>query len=75
VYEHDATVGVLLKCIVPASAVVCKLLFCNAFWLSIFCAPPLFDCAYDMDRVSGNVTIVIFQSSMKLNILTICAVA
>jgi len=51
-WVYDATVGVLLKCFAPASVVVCKHLFCNALWLTIFCAPALFDCAFDMDPVS-----------------------
>jgi len=41
-----------LKCFAPASAIVCKDLLCITFWLSIFCAPALFDCAYDMDYAS-----------------------
>jgi len=34
------------------NVVVCKHLFCDALWLTIFCTPTLFDCANDMDYVS-----------------------
>jgi len=31
--------------------VVCKHLFCDALWITIFCAHALFDFAYGMDHV------------------------
>jgi len=40
---YDATVGVMLKFFFsPIRVIMCKHLFCNEFWLTIFCAHALF---------------------------------
>ena len=40
-------------------------LFCNVLWLTIFCAPALFDCTYDVDHVS-EIKILLFNLSVAL---------
>jgi len=52
-WVNDFTVGALLKCFAPISVVACKHLFCNALWLTIFCALVFSDCACDMDHESA----------------------
>jgi len=65
---YDATVWVLLKCFAPTSVIMCKHLFCNLFWLFIFCAPTLFDYTYDMDHVSEIKCYYYYYYSLRISL-------